>query len=727
MTEQEPSCHHCGLPVPAGRRGPALPWFCCFGCRFAHELAVPAADSQVGAASGTPAAGTPAAGTLLLRLGLGIFLALNIMVASWLSYSREIYGAAAQAAGADAILPAVFSYLALFLCTLLMAILGLPLLADTLRTPRISAQTLIVLGVFAAYGLSAVHTLRGEGSLYYDTAAMVLVIVTLGSYLEAGAKRRAADAASDLLAALPSAVRVRRDATIHELPVEEIRPGDRIQVRPGEVLPVDGKVASGASRIDEASLTGESRPRAVETGDSVLAGAVSLDGQLWLDAEKVGDDTVLALMERSLEAARAQRPEAQRLADRIAAVFVPIVVVTAVAVFGIRAWQEQAVIGLLDGLAVLLISCPCALGLAAPLACWHGLRRAARRGILVDGAPTLERAATVDRLYFDKTGTLTRPELALERIETAPDITPQQALSWAAGLESSSTHPIAHGLLRLAESRDLEPPTPEAATAVPGLGVEGSFDGRTLRLGSLRWLKHYGLENERLAHEAPEAASGIFLIDEERILARFELAEQLRHGAAHAASELQDMGVEVRILSGDRSRPTRRAAEQLGVAAESDLLPEEKVRHLTDARHTGARAAMVGDGLNDAPVLAAADVGVALGSASDLARRSGNVRLTSDRLERVPELLHIARDVRRRIRTNLIWAFSFNSVGIALAAAGLLTPVFAAAAMVLSSLTVVRISSRAGRLSGRPDTDRPAESAPEVPTPALGGSAPGAG
>ncbi len=719
MTEQEPSCHHCGLPVPAGRRGPARPWFCCFGCRFAHELAVPASDSQ--------AAASPAAGTLLLRLGLGIFLALNIMVASWLSYSREIYGAAAQAAGSDAILPAVFSYLALFLCTLLMAILGLPLLTDTLRTPRISAQTLIVLGVFAAYGLSAVHTLRGKGSLYYDTAAMVLVIVTLGSYLEAGAKRRAADAASDLLAALPSAVRVRRDATIYELPVEEVHPGDRIQVRPGEVLPVDGKVVSGTSRIDEASLTGESRPRAVESGDSVLAGVVSLDGQLWLDAEKVGDDTVLALMERSLETARAQRPEAQRLADRIAAVFVPIVVVTAVAVFGFRAWQGQAVTGLLDGLAVLLISCPCALGLAAPLACWHGLRRAARRGILVDGAPTLERAATVDRLYFDKTGTLTRPELALEQIVTAPDITPRQALSWAAGLESSSTHPIARGLLRLAESRDIEPPAPEAASAVPGLGVEGSFDGRTFRLGSARWLKHYGLENQRLAQEAPDAASCVFLIDEEQLLARFELAEQLRPGATPTVSELQDMGIEVGILSGDRSRPTRRIAKQLGISAESDLLPDEKVRQLTESRRAGARAAMVGDGLNDAPVLAAADVGVALGSASDLARSSGNVRLTNDRLERVPELLHIARDVRRRIRTNLIWAFSFNSVGIALAAAGLLTPVFAAAAMVLSSLTVVRISSRAGRLNGEPDNDRPGESPAEVPTPALGGSAARAG
>ena len=717
MIEQKAaSCRHCGLPVPAGRRGESS-GFCCFGCRFAHELAAPAA---------APEGAGGASGTLLLRLGLGIFLALNIMVASWLSYSQEIYGAGARASGTDAVLPAVFSYLALFLCTLLVAMLGLPLAGDAARGRRIDAQTLIVLGVFAAYLLSAVHTVRGEGSLYYDTAAVVLVIVTLGSYLEAGAKRRAASAASRLLATLPANVRVRRDGETREVIAEEVRRGDLVQVRPGEVLPVDGEVASGSSRIDEASLTGESRPRSVEPGDVVLAGSLALDGQLWLRADKVGSDTVLALMKRSLEAARARRPEAQRLADRIAAVFVPAVAVVALAVFGARAWRGQVEVGLLDGLAVLLISCPCALGLAAPLACWHGLRRAANRGILVDGAPTLERAAAIDHLYFDKTGTLTRPEPALEQIAVAPEISAREALSWAAGLESASTHPIACSLLRLASSHGIEHPTPAEAAAVPGLGVEGRFEGRALRLGGARWLEHLGLDQEDLAREGPRVSSSVYLIDEDRLLARFDLAEELRPDAARAVSELRALGVEVRVLSGDRSEPTRRIVKQLGITAESELLPDDKVQRLLAARAAGARSAMVGDGINDAPVLAAADLGVALGSASDLAKRSGNVRLTSDRLERVPELLRIARDVRRRIRTNLIWAFGFNSVGIALAAAGLLTPVFAAAAMVLSSLTVVRISSRAGRLEDDAGEGSPTEPvAAEVGTPVIAGSAVG--
>ena len=685
---ESPDCHHCGLPVAAGRRTGSSSRFCCFGCRFAHELAAPA---SVGGADGAP----PAGGTLLLRLGLGIFLALNIMVASWLSYSQEIYGAGARASGVDAVLPAVFSYLALFLCTLLVVMLGLPLASAA--AGRINAQTLIILGVFAAYLLSAVHTLRGEGSLYYDTAAMVLVIVTLGSYLEAGAKRRAATAASRLLATLPAGVRVRRGDATREVSIEEVSPGDLVQVRPGEILPVDGEVAEGSSWIDEASLTGESRPRAVERGDAALAGALALDGQLWLRSERVGGETVLALMERSLAAARAQRPEVQRLADRVAAVFVPVVGAVALAVFAFHAWQGQPATGLLDGLAVLLISCPCALGLAAPLACWHGLRRAAQRGILVDGAPTLERAAAIEGLYFDKTGTLTRPEPAFEQVAVAPGTTHRQALAWAAGLESTSTHPIARGLLRLAENRGVELPLASAGRALPGLGVEGEIDGLSLRLGSRRWAERSGLENEPLVCEAPAAASSVFLMGEGSVLARFDLEEELRPGASRAVSDLRRLGIEVRVLSGDRSEPTRRVARELDVAAESELLPDDKVQRLLTARGAGARLAMVGDGINDAPVLAAADVGIALGSASDLAQRSGNVRLLHDRLQGVPELLRIARDVRWRIRANLLWAFGFNSVGVALAASGWLTPVFAAAAMVLSSLTVIGISSGSGR------------------------------
>lgn len=721
-------CRHCGLPVPPAQRQAEGPRFCCFGCRFAHQLALPTADPTGG--------DVLPPSTLLLRLGLGIFLTLNIMVASWLSYSQELFGSGARASGADAVLPGLFSYLALFLCTLVVVMLGLPLLGGALGFARpktgggvlgrlaaggVNAQTLIVLGVWAAYLLSAIHTFTGDGSLYYDTAAVVLVIVTLGSYLEAGAKRRASRAACRLLANLPAQVRVRGAAGIREVPAAEVRRGDHVQVRPGEVAAVDGEVVEGRARVDEASLTGESRPRAVAPGDRLLAGAVSLDGQLWLRTEQAGDDTVLALMERSLRDARAGRPPIQRLADRMAAVFVPLVVLVALAVLAWRWHSGQPGEGLLDALAVLLISCPCALGLAAPLASWHGLRRAAEQGILIDSATTLERAAKIDRLYFDKTGTLSRPQPALEKITVSESLDRHRALALAASLESASSHPIGRALLAAAAAHGLELPLPTSAMAVPGLGIEGRIEGRLLRLGSWRWLKLQGLDDDLLA-QVPEQAlgEGVFLFDDERLLARFDLTEELRPEAWQALASLRRLGLEVEIASGDRAAPTQRLARKLALAATSELLPEDKVEHLRRARRRGCTVAMVGDGINDAPVLAAADLGIAMGSASDLAQRSGNVRLIDDRLDRLPVLLQIARDTHRRIRANLLWAFGFNSVGVGLAATGHLTPVIAALAMLLSSLTVVRISSGAGRSAAAkgswPATDEPRSERPPLTT-----------
>lgn len=657
-----------------------------------------------------PEAGTEAtapAGTLLLRLGLGIFLAINIMVASWLSYAQELFGDAQTAAG-YASLSSLFSYAALFLATAVIALLGLPLLADSLRrlsalqrgVRPIDAQTLIVIGVFSAYLLSAAHTLAGRGSLYYDTVALVLVIVTLGSYLEAGAKKRAAAAASQLLSALPTAVWVERDGVLHHLPATAVEVGDRVRVRPGEVIPVDGRVEDGTSHVEEAMLTGEARPRSATHDELLLAGSLCLDGQLWLRAERVGDHTVVAQMERFLATARAQQPPIQRLADRAAALFVPGVVVLALALFAYHGWRGAPEAGLLTALSVLLISCPCALGLAAPLACWHALRRAAEEGILIDSAETLERAAAVDRLFFDKTGTLTCPTLALGRTVTAAGVDGRRALAQAAGLASTSTHPLARLLAERAAEDGLTWSAPAQAITVPGLGIEGELDGQSLRLGSARWADQGGLGGDGLLRLDEEGRTGaLFLMDRHQVLARFELDETLRPGAAESVAALGDLGIEVGILSGDHQAATRRLAARLGLAGEGGLLPAEKVARLTAARAAGARAvAMVGDGLNDAPVLAAADLGIALGSATDLAQRAGNVRLLGDHLDRVPRLLALARHARRTVRANLLWAFGYNTVGIVLAACGLLTPVFAAIAMVLSSLTVVRLSSRAGRL-----------------------------
>lgn len=686
MTET-PSCIHCGLPVPAGRRDGDGPAYCCFGCRLAREIALPAATAEAGK-TGPPT-------TLLLRLGLGIFLALNIMVASWVPYSRDLFGGGTVGSEAESALFGLASYLALFLCTIVVALLGLPLAADSLltRARRVDAQLLIVIGVFSAYGLSIWHTLRGEGSLYFDTAANVLVVVSLGAYLEAGARQRATASAHRLLAALPRTVRVERSGGSEEIALEDVTVGDLVTVLPGETVPVDGRLTEGASRVDESGLTGEPWARAVEAGDRLLAGSLNREGRIRLTAERVAGDTVLAVMERSLEKARGQRPPIQRLADRVAAIFVPTVVALALGLFAIHAFRGEVATGLLRSLSVLLISCPCALGLAAPLACWHGLRRAAESGILVDSPATLERMAAVERVFFDKTGTLTRPEPRLDRIEVEPGVGRDWALAAAAGLESASPHPIARAVVEDARRSGIEPAAVTAAVTVPGRGVEGRVDGRLLRLGSRRWAAALGLT----AAEDGERAE-VLLMGENALLASFELEEAERPDAGVAAVGLRSLGVGVAILSGDGEVATQRLATRLGVDGEGALLPDDKVERLEKARQDGTVVAMVGDGLNDSPVLAAADVGIAVASASDLAKSSGNVRLISDRLDRIPRLTVLARDVRRRIRANLAFAFGFNTVGIGLAASGLLSPLFAAVAMVVSSLAVVRISSRAGRV-----------------------------
>jgi heavy metal translocating P-type ATPase len=695
------SCLHCDLPVPASRQGGGGAAFCCFGCRIASELARPALDGT----------SRTLGGTLLLRLGMGIFLAMNIMAFGWLSYAQEIFGEAGTPHGS---LASLFSYLLMFLCTVVIVLLGLPIVSDALGNltasgsgrgwrGRMDVNLLISVGVFSAYVLSVVHTLRGAGSLYYDTAAMVLVLVTLGNYLEAEARRRAAQSGEALLAPVASLVRVERGGSVAEMDADDVRPGDRVLVRPGETVPVDGAVLGGSSLVDESTLTGESRPRAVGPGDLLLAGSLNLDGPLRLRVERAGADRVVAQMRDLLRRARERQPPIQRLADRIAAFFVPAVVAVAAAVFVWRTAEGDATAGLLSALSVLLISCPCALGLAAPLAAWNALRRASSRGILVDSAVTLERAAAVTRLFFDKTGTLTRAEPRLDRIDTAPGTAEREALALAAALESASLHGIARAFVRAAAARELAVPQPAGPATLPGLGVEATVGGRRYRLGNARMLERFGpAADEPIARPGDDSGFTLFLCDDERVLARFELAETLRDRARESLEELRDLGIEVAVLTGDRSGPAARLAAALGVPFEAGLLPQEKLDRLEAARARGAgRIGMVGDGVNDAPVLAAADVGVALGSAADLARRAGNVSLIGSGLDRVPLLFRIARHAHRRIRVNLGWAFAYNVVGIPLAAAGLLSPVFSAAAMIASSLTIVALSRGAGRVEDR--------------------------
>lgn len=676
-------CTHCDLPVPAARRASLGEQFCCFGCRMVHGLRRAGETDDRGAGPGQNA--------LLLRMGAGIFLTMNIMVFSYFFYSREVWDADGGAVSRDgALVAGLLSHLLLLLCTGVVVLLGVPLAADAVGRLRrgIDANLLILIGVAAAFVLSAVHTFRGQGSLYYDTAAMILLLVTIGSYLDSGAKRRAMLSAEALLASAPTEATVIRDGKSVTVPVTDVRVDEPVIVRAGQHLPVDAIVDEGDSHVDEATMTGESQPRAVTRGDTVLAGSVNVDGLLCVRATRVGEDRTIMQMRRLLEHARGYQPALQRLADAIAAVFVPLVIVLAVCLFILHAFRGSAADGMLVALSVLLISCPCALGLSAPLASWCALTRAARRGILIDSGATLERVSRIRQVYFDKTGTLTAGTMSVVRIEPTAGQQADEVLRIAAAIESSSTHPIARAVLREAACRELDVPQAQRSVLLPGKGIEATIDGQVYRLGSGRLL------DDAIAPQ-PDAAGevAIYLLQGTSLLGRIVLHETIREDAASAVDRLRAMGVNCRMLTGDQPAAAQRVATALDIEFEAAMLPQAKLARLREA---GPRTAMVGDGINDAPSLAAADVGIAVAGGTDLARQAGNVHLLTDHLDRVADLLALARHAMRRIRVNFAWAFGYNIVGITLAAMGLLNPIFAASAMVASSLFVIANSRRAG-------------------------------
>jgi Cu+-exporting ATPase len=662
---------------------------------------------------------------------VGIFLAMNMMAFSGISYGQHWYGHGGQH-HQHGNLESLFAYLLMLMCTVVIATMGMPLAADAVNNlvhggetvsrsrrwvARIDVNLLICVGVLAAFVVSVWNTLRGQGGLYYDTAAMILTLVTLGHYLDSSARRKAMAAARQLVATLPQQAFVREGDDVRAVSADDVQPGDVVRVRPGERLPVDGVVRGGESHVQEANLTGESRPRSVCAGDHVRAGTTAVDGLLWIEARAVGAARLVAQMQRLLEQARLSQPPIQRIADRITAWFVPGVVLLAIAAGALHAGRDGWFDGLMVALSVMLISCPCALGLAAPLATFSALRRAAACGILIDSAATLERLAAVRHLLLDKTGTLTDPALQLQRIVAAPDMDEAQALTLAAAVESASTHPVAHALVQAAAARGLATPAPSASRVLPGLGIEAVIAGQTLRLGSTRLAQQQGATP--LIDDDGQSVL-VHLMQGSRTLATFALAESLKAGAADLVEQCRQQGVKLTLLSGDAQGPVRRIASMLGIDAHAALLPADKLEHLQKLREQGAGpVAMVGDGVNDAPVLAGADVGFAVVGATDLAQQAGHVRLLSDRLDRVPLAIALSRHAMARVRWNLFWAFGYNGIGLTLAVLGILTPIFAASTMIVSSLLIVATSRRAGAVG---DADErlhaPAESPAVQPQPA---------
>ncbi|MCB9760355.1 MAG: copper-translocating P-type ATPase [Alphaproteobacteria bacterium] len=561
-------------------------------------------------------------------------------------------------------------------------------------------NTLVAMGTGAAWGLSVAGLLwLGHRAIYFESAAVVVTLVLLGRWLEARAKGSAAESLRRLSDLTPQRASVLRGGEVVDIDARAVRVGDLVVARPGGRLPVDGVVEEGVSEVDESMLTGESMPVRKRAGDAVMAGTVNGSGALRYRALGVGADTALARVVQLVREAQAGKAPVQRLVDRVAAVFVPVVMGIAALTFAEWWWWGgDAVVAAVNAVSVLVIACPCALGLATPTAILVGTGRGAALGILVQGAEALERAHAVDRVVMDKTGTLTLGRPEVEAVRPAPGFTEDEVLALAAAVEAASEHPLAGAIVRRAGKV-------QAATEVNaevGRGVRGQVGGRAVLVGSARLLGERGVDLsplEPLAEEAEAQGKAAVRVAVDGAPAGVVvLADPLRPEAAEAVAALRDQGIQVTLCTGDRAPAARAIAAQLGVDdVRAEQLPEDKHGVVQALRAQGAVVAMIGDGVNDAPALAAADVGVAMGSGTDVARRTAALTLMREDLRLLPQSLALSRATMRVIRQNLGWAFGYNVLAIPLAVSGALSPMVAGGAMALSSVSVVTNALRLRR------------------------------
>jgi Cu+-exporting ATPase len=574
-------------------------------------------------------------------------------------------------------------------------------------------NTLVAVGTGAAFFYSTAIVLfprwfpSGTNlyDVYFDSAAVIITLILMGRMLEARAKHKASDSIKLLLGLQPKTARIIKDKNEIEIPIADVVVGDVIIVRPGERIPVDGVILKGNSSVDESMVSGESIPVEKTAGDKVIGGTINRNGSFEFRASAVGADTVVAHIAKLVEEAQGSKAPIQRLADKIASVFVPIVMVIALTAFCIWYFVLGAgfAAALMNAIAVLVIACPCALGLATPTAIMVSTGRGASLGVLIKNAESLERAHKINTIVFDKTGTITSGTPSVTDIQGFNGADEVTVLRLAASLEKKSEHPLAEAIVREAQKRSLVLDEADSFHSHTGFGVEGTVNGHKSVVGSEKMMRDASIDispaSVAILQFSGQGKTLILGAADGRLIGLIAIADTLRPALNKTAAELKEMGFELVLLTGDNSRTAHAIAAQAGIdKVFAEVLPQEKAAKIQELQSQGKIVAMVGDGMNDAPSLAQADVGIAVGTGTDIAMETADITLMKSDLGGVLRAIRLSRQTMRTIKQNLFWAFVYNSIGIPLAAIGLLNPMFAAGAMALSSASVVTNSLRLRRV-----------------------------
>jgi heavy metal translocating P-type ATPase len=680
-------CDQCGISYARGGvhkdvHGNHL-HFCCYGCSFTHSIV--GEDGESGTAS-----------MFLIRVGISAFLSMNVMLFSWVFYAEQWHGWGIE--------PEVVPYVGMFLfviSTPVILLLGFPFLRNGIRelmSRHLSMDSLIAIGTLAAYGYSTYEVFTGGDDVYFDTATMIIVLVTFGRYLEATAKVRSTNAIRLLLDMVPDRVRVIRNGSEEIVGAAGVKVGTYVRVLPGEYIPLDGVIEYGETSINEAILTGESVPRSKSHGDEVFAGTVNIDGAVTIRTTVESEETVHARIVRLMEEAQQTRSPLQKMVDRIAGIFIPLVIGAAGVTFTVWFFIASFDIALMYALAVLVVACPCALGIGSPIAAAVAIGRAAANGILVKSAGVVERVGKTEVAVFDKTGTLTTGAFSVLFVEAEGD--PETFIRRVTAIERDSNHPLSLGIIAYARNLNYEPFESKRVTTIPGQGLKGEvlMEGgwREVYVGSRRFLENSGITIPESFRESSERmATMVYGAWDGRVRGVFGLQDSIHTTAVEAIRKLHDDSIGTVLLTGDRAEIAHAVARQLGIdTVHAQLLPRDKIDHINEIKASGKKVMMVGDGINDAPSLAAADTGVTLASATDIAKENADVTILGPHLEKISWLVSLSNKTRRIIRWNLVWAFGYNTIAIFFAMFGYLQPIIAAFAMIISSLLVIGNSMR---------------------------------